>query len=152
MTTPYPHLLAPLDLGFTTLRNRVLMGSMHTGLEDRAEDFPKLAAYFAERAAGGGVSADGMAGTSAAANRALTASSFTALLGRTLADGNEANTGRHQDVSERSTGASVVKVNGCRPLPAEHTQQRFVRPEAPQRRRSYEPPAQATGGAEAFAG
>jgi 2,4-dienoyl-CoA reductase (NADPH2) len=41
---PFPHLLAPLDLGFTTLPNRVLMGSMHTGLEDRAEDFPKLAA------------------------------------------------------------------------------------------------------------
>ncbi|WP_144900047.1 NADPH-dependent 2,4-dienoyl-CoA reductase [Luteimonas cucumeris] len=52
-TTPYPHLFAPLDLGFTTLRNRVLMGSMHTGLEDRARDFPRLAAYFAERAAGG---------------------------------------------------------------------------------------------------
>ena len=50
---PYPHLFAPLDLGFTTLRNRVLMGSMHTGLEDRARDFPQLAAYFAERAAGG---------------------------------------------------------------------------------------------------
>jgi len=49
----YPHLLAPLDLGFTTLRNRVLMGSMHTGLEDKAADFDKLAAYFAERAAGG---------------------------------------------------------------------------------------------------
>lgn len=49
----YPHLFAPLDLGFTQLRNRVLMGSMHTGLEDRARDFPKLAAYFAERAAGG---------------------------------------------------------------------------------------------------
>ena len=54
-TTPatYPHLLQPLDLGFCTLSNRVLMGSMHTGLEDRAADFPKLAAYFAERAAGG---------------------------------------------------------------------------------------------------
>ena len=51
--SPYPHLFAPLDLGFTTLRNRVLMGSMHTGLEDRARDFPRLAAYFAERAAGG---------------------------------------------------------------------------------------------------
>jgi 2,4-dienoyl-CoA reductase (NADPH2) len=50
---PFPHLLAPLDLGFTTLPNRVLMGSMHTGLEDRAEDYPKLAAYFAERAEGG---------------------------------------------------------------------------------------------------
>jgi 2,4-dienoyl-CoA reductase (NADPH2) len=52
MSSPYPHLLAPLDLGFTTLRNRVLMGSMHTGLEDKAKDFPKLAAYFAERARG----------------------------------------------------------------------------------------------------
>ena len=49
----YPHLLAPLDLGFTTLRNRVLMGSMHTGLEDRVGNFPRLAAYFAERARGG---------------------------------------------------------------------------------------------------
>ncbi len=51
--SPYPHLLAPLDLGFCTLPNRVLMGSMHTGLEDRASDYPKLAAYFAERARGG---------------------------------------------------------------------------------------------------
>jgi 2,4-dienoyl-CoA reductase (NADPH2) len=50
--TPYPHLLQPLDLGFTRLRNRVLMGSMHTGLEDRAADFPRLAAYVAERAEG----------------------------------------------------------------------------------------------------
>ncbi len=53
MTADYPHLFAPLDLGFCTLPNRVLMGSMHTGLEDRASDFPKLAAYFAERARGG---------------------------------------------------------------------------------------------------
>jgi len=51
--SPFPHLLAPLDLGFTTLPNRVLMGSMHTGLEDRRDDYPKLAAYFAERARGG---------------------------------------------------------------------------------------------------
>jgi 2,4-dienoyl-CoA reductase (NADPH2) len=50
---PYPHLLAPLELGFTQLKNRVIMGSMHTGLEDRKRDFPKLAAYFAERARGG---------------------------------------------------------------------------------------------------
>lgn len=49
----YPHLMEPLDLGFTTLKNRALMGSMHTGLEDKAKDFPKLAAYFAERARGG---------------------------------------------------------------------------------------------------
>ena len=53
MTTAYPRLLAPLDLGFTTLPNRVLMGSMHTGLEDKARHFPRLAAYFAERARGG---------------------------------------------------------------------------------------------------
>jgi 2,4-dienoyl-CoA reductase (NADPH2) len=53
MTGDYPKLLAPLDLGFVTLKNRVLMGSMHTGLEDRSKDFPRLAAYFAERAAGG---------------------------------------------------------------------------------------------------
>ncbi|MGQ0698671.1 MAG: oxidoreductase [Panacagrimonas sp.] len=53
MTAPYPHLLAPLDLGFTRLKNRVLMGSMHTGLEDRRRNFPRLAAYFAERARGG---------------------------------------------------------------------------------------------------
>jgi 2,4-dienoyl-CoA reductase (NADPH2) len=49
----YPHLLAPLDLGFATLPNRVLMGSMHTGLEDHARDYEQLAAYFAERARGG---------------------------------------------------------------------------------------------------
>ncbi len=53
MSETFPHLLAPLDLGFVTLNNRVLMGSMHTGLEDHARDYPKLAAYFAERAAGG---------------------------------------------------------------------------------------------------
>ncbi|WP_409461693.1 FAD-dependent oxidoreductase [Amycolatopsis sp. GA6-003] len=51
--TEYPNLLSPLDLGFTTLRNRVLMGSMHTGLEDRASRFPRLAEYYAERARGG---------------------------------------------------------------------------------------------------
>lgn len=49
----YPHLLAPLDLGFTALRNRVMMGSMHTGLEDRFYNYGKLAAYFRERAHGG---------------------------------------------------------------------------------------------------
>ncbi len=49
----YPHLLAPLDLGFTTLRNRVLMGSMHTGLEDEKDGFEKMAAFYKERAEGG---------------------------------------------------------------------------------------------------
>ncbi len=51
--TPYPHLLAPLDLGFTTLRNRTLMGSMHTGLEEKPGGFERMAVYFAERARGG---------------------------------------------------------------------------------------------------
>ncbi|HQS20345.1 MULTISPECIES: NADPH-dependent 2,4-dienoyl-CoA reductase [unclassified Acidovorax] len=49
--TLYPHLLAPLDLGFTTIKNRVLMGSMHTGLED-GRDLSRMAAYFRERAEG----------------------------------------------------------------------------------------------------
>ena len=53
MKTEFPNLLSPLDLGFTRLKNRVLMGSMHTGLEDRARNYPRLAAYFAERAKGG---------------------------------------------------------------------------------------------------
>lgn len=51
--TDYPHLMEPLDLGFTTLKNRVVMGSMHTGLEDRAKNTDRLAAFFAERARGG---------------------------------------------------------------------------------------------------
>ncbi|HVX55540.1 MAG TPA: NADPH-dependent 2,4-dienoyl-CoA reductase, partial [Nocardioides sp.] len=49
----YDHLLSPLTVGGLTLRNRVVMGSMHTGLEDHVWDIPKLAAYFAERARGG---------------------------------------------------------------------------------------------------
>ncbi|RDI99532.1 NADPH-dependent 2,4-dienoyl-CoA reductase [Dyella solisilvae] len=49
----FPRLFSPLDLGHTTLPNRILMGSMHTGLEDKASDYDKLAAYFAERARGG---------------------------------------------------------------------------------------------------
>lgn len=51
--TQFPRLLEPLDLGFTTLKNRVVMGSIHTGLEDRAKDTDRLAEYFAERARGG---------------------------------------------------------------------------------------------------
>ncbi|WP_439888962.1 FAD-dependent oxidoreductase [Pseudomonas sp. MBLB4123] len=53
MTAHYPNLLAPLDLGFTTLKNRALMGSMHTGLEEKPNGFERMAAYFAERARGG---------------------------------------------------------------------------------------------------
>ena len=51
--TPYPHLLEPITLGSLTMRNRVVMGSMHTGLEDRRRDLPELGAFFAERARGG---------------------------------------------------------------------------------------------------
>jgi 2,4-dienoyl-CoA reductase (NADPH2) len=51
--TAYPHLLSSLDLGFTTLKNRVIMGSMHTGLEDRFWNYGKLAAFYRERARGG---------------------------------------------------------------------------------------------------
>ncbi|MBS0322176.1 MAG: NADPH-dependent 2,4-dienoyl-CoA reductase [Proteobacteria bacterium] len=50
---PYPHLLAPITLGAVTLRNRVVMGSMHMGLEDRFWLYPRLAAFYRERAAGG---------------------------------------------------------------------------------------------------
>ncbi|MER6996729.1 NADPH-dependent 2,4-dienoyl-CoA reductase [Streptomyces sp. NPDC000410] len=53
MTTPYPHLLSPLDLGFTTLPNRVLMGSMHIGLEEAENGFERMAAFYAARARGG---------------------------------------------------------------------------------------------------
>ncbi|WP_353143134.1 NADPH-dependent 2,4-dienoyl-CoA reductase [Acinetobacter pragensis] len=52
-TTSYANILKPLHLGFTTIKNRVVMGSMHTGLEDRFYNYPKLAAYFGERAKGG---------------------------------------------------------------------------------------------------
>ncbi|MFC0445261.1 FAD-dependent oxidoreductase [Pseudidiomarina halophila] len=53
MASAYPHLLSPLDLGFTQLRNRVLMGSMHTGLEEEKHGFDKLAAFYEARAKGG---------------------------------------------------------------------------------------------------
>jgi 2,4-dienoyl-CoA reductase (NADPH2) len=49
----YPHLTQPLDLGFTTLKNRLLMGSMHVGLEEVDNGFERMAAFYAERARGG---------------------------------------------------------------------------------------------------
>jgi 2,4-dienoyl-CoA reductase (NADPH2) len=52
-TSAFPHLLEPLDLGFTTLQNRSLMGSMHTGLEEEKAGFDKLAAFYQARAKGG---------------------------------------------------------------------------------------------------
>ena len=51
--TVYPNMLKPLDLGFTTLKNRVLMGSMHVGLEEVPNGFTRMAAFYAERARGG---------------------------------------------------------------------------------------------------
>ena len=48
----YPNLLRPLDLGFTTLKNRLLMGSMHLGLEEAENGFERMAAFYAERASG----------------------------------------------------------------------------------------------------
>ena len=52
-TTLFPNLFSPLDLGFTTLKNRILMGSMHTGLEEEKDGFPRMACYYAKRAEGG---------------------------------------------------------------------------------------------------
>ena len=49
----YKHIFEPLDLGFTTLKNRILMGSMHTGLEEEKGGFAKLAVFYEERAKGG---------------------------------------------------------------------------------------------------
>lgn len=53
MTTAFPHLLSPLQVGTTTLKNRILMGSMHTGLEEAPDGYAKMAAFYAERARGG---------------------------------------------------------------------------------------------------
>ncbi|MFG3225771.1 FAD-dependent oxidoreductase [Kitasatospora sp. NPDC048194] len=52
-SSSYPHLLSPLDLGFTTLPNRVIMGSMHVGLEEAPDGYQRMAAFYAERARGG---------------------------------------------------------------------------------------------------
>ena len=51
-TATYPHMLSPLDLGFTTLKNRVLMGSMHVGLEEAKDGVNRMAVFYAERAKG----------------------------------------------------------------------------------------------------
>ena len=53
MNDKYPNIFKPLDLGFTQIKNRVLMGSMHTGLEEEANGYEKMAQYFGERAKGG---------------------------------------------------------------------------------------------------
>jgi 2,4-dienoyl-CoA reductase (NADPH2) len=87
----YPHLFEPLDLGFTTLKNRILMGSMHTGLEESKNGFAKQAAYFAERAKGGvGLIVTG----GVAPNRA----GWTSLFGSKLSTRYEAN--QHRLITE----------------------------------------------------
>jgi len=87
----YGRLFAPLDLGFTRLPNRIVMGSMHTGLEDRARDFPKLAAYFAARARGG---AGLLVSGGIAPNRAAWAKPFAGKLS------SEREVARHRLVTE----------------------------------------------------
>ena len=76
--SPYPHLLAPLDLGHITLKNRVLMGSMHVGLEEQPGPLTKLGAYFAARAAGGVGAGSVGAASSGAASEAGTRSEVPA--------------------------------------------------------------------------
>ena len=53
MNTPFPHLLSPLRVGTTSLKNRILMGSMHTGLEEAPDGYARMAVFYAERARGG---------------------------------------------------------------------------------------------------
>ncbi|MGO1167880.1 MAG: NAD(P)-binding protein, partial [Janibacter sp.] len=78
MSQHYPHLLEPLDLGSTSLRNRVLMGSMHVGLEEAADGFERMAAFYAERARGGvGLIVTGGIAPNAAGRTAEGAASLT---------------------------------------------------------------------------
>lgn len=89
---PYPKLFTPLDLGFTQLKNRVLMGSMHTGLEETKNGFEKMAAYFGERARGGvGLIVTG----GIAPNRAGWVAPFSARLT------NRATAKKHRIITER---------------------------------------------------
>ena len=91
MSNPYPKLLSPLDLGFTTLKNRVLMGSMHTGLEDSRKNLPRLADYYAERARGG-------VGLIVTGGFAPNIAGWTKPLGGTLSSSSAAR--RHQPITQ----------------------------------------------------
>lgn len=94
----FPHLLQPLDLGFVTLPNRVIMGSMHTGLEEGKDGFQRMAAYFAARAQGGA----GLIVTGGVApNRAAWLSPFSLRLAKT------SQVGEHQLVTD-----AVHRANG----------------------------------------
>lgn len=96
MTTQrYPHLFEPLDLGFTTLKNRILMGSMHTGLEEEPEGFAKMAEYYGRRAAGG-VALIVTGGV--APNRAGWVAPFSLRLS------SSSQTGQHRRITERVHG------------------------------------------------
>ncbi len=99
--SPYPHLLAPLDLGHVTLKNRVLMGSMHVGLEEEGGRYEKLSAYFAERARGGvGLIVTG----GIAPNRAGQAKPFAA----TLNSRREARRHRHVTDAVHAEGGRIA--------------------------------------------
>ncbi|UXX78327.1 NADPH-dependent 2,4-dienoyl-CoA reductase [Reichenbachiella carrageenanivorans] len=88
----YPHLFEPLDLGFTTLKNRALMGSMHTGLEETKNGFERMATYFGERAKGGvGLIVTG----GVSPNRQGWVAPFSARMTKTI------HAKRHQVVTER---------------------------------------------------
>ena len=90
--SPYPKLFTPLDLGFTQLKNRVLMGSMHTGLEETKNGFEKMAVYFGERAKGGvGLIVTG----GIAPNRAGWVAPFSAKLT------SKSEAGKHKIITER---------------------------------------------------
>lgn len=104
MSEHYPQLFSPLDLGFTTLKNRILMGSMHTGLEEAKNGYERMAEYFAERARGGvGLIVTG----GIAPNRA----GWTAPFGAKLTNGREA---RHHslitDTVHKEDGKIVMQI------------------------------------------
>ena len=101
MSAAYPHLLAPLPVAHLTLRNRVVMGSMHVGLEEEGGSFPKLSAYFAERAKGGvGLIVTG----GVAPNRAGQLKPFAA----TLATSAEARRHRHVTDAVHQAGGHIA--------------------------------------------
>ena len=101
--TQYLNLLKPLDLGFTTLKNRVLMGSMHTGLEEE-KTFKRLAAYFAERA-------QGDVGLMVTGGIAPNAAGRVAPFAATMASSSDAR--RHRTVTEMVHEAPLRRCSGA---------------------------------------
>ncbi len=102
MSAPHDHLLAPLDLGFTTLRNRVMMGSMHTGLEEHPDGFRRMARFFGERAAG-------QVGLIVTGGISPNAAGSLGLGGATLDDG-EAGHGLITDAVHQADGKILMQI------------------------------------------